>query len=511
MALHEQDTLRADDRRELAARGIDLAEAERQIALLREPPAAVRLLRPATLGDGIVQLRPSEHGALLDRFDAAAHAGRLSKFVPASGAATRMFRALLAVRGNVGTPADRAACERFLAELERFAFADALADACRDVAAPAAWLDALLDSGGLGYSDLPKGLLLFHRHPSGPRTSFAEHLAEAAAHLRDASGTCKLHFTVSREHEALFRRHLEEIGPRLEAALEARFEIEFSHQSPRTDTLALGEDGAPFRLDDGSLLLRPGGHGALLDNLGELARGGADLVFVKNIDNVVPDDRREVVVLWKKLLAGHLLRLEEKIVDLLERSADTDPATWNAAAATFFEEHFFADPPDTASSDAAPSDPAARRARLRARLDRPLRVCGMVRNAGEPGGGPFWTAGPDPGETSLQIVETSQIDRDDPDQAATLAAATHFNPVDLVCRLRDPGGKPYDLPRYVDRDAVFVSKKSQDGRPLRALEHPGLWNGAMARWNTVFVEVPAETFAPVKTVLDLLRPEHQAR
>ena len=283
------------------------------------------------------------------------------------------------------------------------------------------------------------------------RTPFEEHLVEAAATVRDAAGVCRVHVTVPPGHRAAFEAVLEEARPRLEGGTGARFEVRFSEQAPSTDTVAIDESGALFRDSEGRLLFRPGGHGALLKNLAE---SGGDVVLVKNVDNVVPDDLRAPTILWKRLLAGCLVRFER-----------TPTRT------------------------------------------RPLRVCGVVRNEGEPGGGPFWVRGPR-GETR-QIVESAQVDLANPEQAAIFRAATHFNPVDLACSLRDASGRPFDLPRFVDERAVFIAKKTHEGRTLFALERPGLWNGAMAFWETLFVEVPKETFSPVKTVLDLLRREHQ--
>jgi hypothetical protein len=402
------------------------AEVARQLALFRDPPAPQRLARAATAGDGVVKIAESGHAALLDLADEAARAGRLTKFVPASGAASRMFAFLRA--DGPETPEKR----EFFENVDAFAFAGDL--------------DRLADT--------PKGLLPFHRYPEGGRTAFEEHLYEAAGTVRDASGLCRVHFTVSPEHRKTFEDKLAEVRPRVERATGARFSVSFSEQSPATDTIAGGTDGGPFREASGALLFRPGGHGALLKNLGDMARAGGDVVLVKNVDNVVPDARRAPTLLWKRLLTGLLVQIER-----------SSPRT------------------------------------------RPIRVCGVVRNEGEPGGGPFWVEGP-AGE-SLQIVESAQVDLEDPGQAAIWKSATHFNPVDLVCSLRDVDGNPFDLGRFVDENAVFVAEKTHGGKPLKALERPGLWNGGMAFWETVFVEVPMATFAPVKTVLDLLRPEHR--
>jgi hypothetical protein len=422
----ETDIFSSEDRGRIEAQGLTPEEVERQAALLRNPPPAAKLARPCTAGDGIVRIDESEHAELLVLADEAARAGRLSKFVPASGAASRMFDFL-----RSGDP-DHPDVRRFRENATSFAF----------------------DAGDLqSLLALPKGLLPFHRYAGTVRTPFEEHLVEAAATVRDAAGVCRLHVTVPPGHRATFEEVLEQARPGLERQTGARFDVRFSEQAPSTDTVAIDETGRLFRDSEGRLLFRPGGHGALLKNLAET---GGDVVLVKNIDNVVPDGLRAPTILWKSLLAGVLVRLE--------------------------------------------------RASTRSR---PLRACGVVRNEGEPGGGPFWVDGP--GGETRQIVESAQVDLADAAQAAIWSAATHFNPVDLVCSLRDASGRPFDFPRFVDERAVFIAKKTHEGRSLFALERPGLWNGAMALWETVFVEVPKETFAPVKTALDLLRPEHQAR
>jgi hypothetical protein len=536
--------LTAADLDQLAAAGIPPEEARRQLRLLGGPPRFARAVRPCRLGDGIVALGDREQPALTERFDRAAAAGRVVKFVPASGAATRMFRGLLALsapsggggrlataelaaRAEAGDAAAREAL-RFFERFGDFPFYDDLAAAmgdhgldlemCRRRGALGPILDHLLTPAGgrgLDLAAAPKGLIPFHRYPGGERrTAFEEHLVEAAAYARDAAGVCRAHFTVQPEHVSAFGDHLARVGPGFELRYAARFEVGFSTQSHSTDTLAVDLEGRPFRQGDGTLLLRPGGHGALIGNLGALAAacdGGPDLAVVKNVDNVVPDPGKPLVTRWQKLLGGKLLAVQERIFTALDRLEGAEGAASEEALAAALDEaaRLLADdlsrplPPAIA---AAP--PAERRAVLIERLDRPLRVCGVVRNQGEPGGGPFWAVGRD-GEISLQIVESSQIDPDSPAQQAVLAASTHFNPVDLVCGLADRLGRPYRLDDFVDPATVFIAEKDHDGRPLRALERPGLWNGAMAGWNTVFVEIPDATFAPVKTVLDLLRPEHQ--
>jgi len=491
------------DLRQMAELGLPPEEALRQVELFRNPPPFTRVVRPCTPGDGIRMIFDSDHDRLLGFWEEAARQGRIGKLVPASGAASRMFKALLEDLHDCPAEPSAEVCQ-VMDNLHRFAFFEDLESALRQGDRRAV-LEHLLTGKGLGYADLPKALLAFHRYPEGPRTPFEEHLVEAAATTRDANGICRLHFTVSPGHEEELRRLLEEVRPRYEERLGARFEVSFSFQDRSTDTLAVDLENRPFRLKDGSLLFRPGGHGALIHNLHALAGMGWDVVLLKNIDNVVPDDRKAAGLLWKKLLAGALLALQKRIFGYLERLENGSSVTPELLEEV---EKFMTD----ALVRPVPPEISLRAEELRQYflriLDRPLRVCGVVRNLGEPGGGPFWVESPG-GEVSLQIVEASQIDPGDPVQQRILRSSTHFNPVDLACALRDRHGRPYDLERYIDPTTVFIAKKSHEGRPLKALERPGLWNGAMADWNTVFVEVPDATFAPVKTVLDLLRPEHQ--
>jgi len=499
--MHE---LTPEDRRQISRLGISEEEVERQLELHRHPPEPAPLLRPATLGDGIRPLPEARHGELPETYERAAGAGRLGKFVPASGAASRMFRSLAA--------GERAATERFAAELERFAFAEELlSELARRGLSPSEarsaerredLLRALLEPEGLGYLERPKALVPFHRAPGeAARTPFAEHLAETGAYARGPRQS-RLHMTIAPASRKLFEGELETQRGELETAAETHFDVSFSSQSHATDTLAVDPEGQPFRTGDGRLLFRPGGHGALIWNLDEIS---GDVVFVKTIDNIVPEDRRGPTILWKKLLAGCLLELQEGSFEILRRlEAGKADGLWLDEGVRFAAEKLGI----AAARDLLGAGAEAQREFLRRELDRPIRVCGMVINEGEPGGGPFWVRRSDGAET-LQIVEKAEIDVDDPGQREILEASTHFNPVDLVCGLRNHRGEPHDLLEFTDPRRVFLARKSQEGRPLQALEHPGLWNGAMAFWNTVFVEVPATTFAPVKTVFDLLRPEHQ--
>ena len=494
----------ADDLAQLAARGVPPAEAEAQLALLHTAPPPIVLDRPCTVGDGIAQLAPESFATLLALGDAAAAAGRVTKFVPASGAASRMFKDLIAAQQSSDPPSSSDAAARFFARLDDFPFAaevrarSGVAGLPSDDAAERAVLRALLDD--LGYARLPKGLVPFH-HGAPPRTAFEEHLFDAAWYTRQADGTCRLHFTVAGEFRDAFARALVDATPRVLARHPGlRLEVTFSEQHPATDTLAADTQGQPFRQAGGTLLFRPGGHGALVRNLADLH---GDIVILKNVDNVLPERRAEEHAQWKRLLVGVLAQVQDEVGQLL-RACSREGASREAA--------------DRALAYAAgrfarrPAAPPATRDEARAAaidaLDRPTRVCGVVRNEGEPGGAPFWVRGRNVG-VSVQIVESSQVPAADPAQAAIFRAATHFNPVDVVCGLRSWTGRAFDLDRYIDRDAVFLSRKSHDGGELVALERPGLWNGAMAGWNTLCVEVPGSTFAPVKSVFDLLRPEHQ--
>jgi hypothetical protein len=499
----------------LRARGIDLEEGLRQLRLLETPPAPIRLDRPATVGDGIDVVSESEVPALLQAHAAAARDGRISKFVPASGAATRMFRDLLACREGRAQAGERAhgQLHAFLAELPRFAFYGDLSNELArrgldldELARDGEYLeilDALLGAEGLGYADLPKGALKFHRHPRCPRTPLEEHLVEAVETVRDAAGVCRVHFTVSAEHRFTFASLYESVRSVYETLYGVLYEVDFSIQEPSSDTLAVELDCRPFRDDTGALVFRPGGHGALLGNLDAL-RG--DVVLVRNIDNVMPEERSESVFLWKKVVAGILVSLQRDLFSAIARLGEREArASRFDDARDLLRARLHLEPPAGFDDRTV----AERKEWLLGTLRRPLRVCGVVRNTGEPGGGPFWTrdAG---GERSLQIVESAQVDQESAEQRAVLGSASHFNPVDLVCGVRDENGEPHDLSRWVDPDAIFLTRKSHGGRELVALERPGLWNGAMARWNTVFVEVPGSTFAPVKELNDLLRPEHRS-
>jgi hypothetical protein len=487
---------------QLSDRGISVDEAVAHLAQLRNPPQPVVLDRPCTVGDGILRIDPAAQAELKSRGEAAASAGRVSKFVPASGAATRMFRDLIAALNGSAPPSDTPAAREWFAHLDQMPFSaevrrlSGVPGIPRSEAEERQLLRALLLD--MRYAELPKGLIVFH-DTGRPRTAFEEHLLEATRYARDAGGVCRLHFTVGRGFGDEFARLFETLRADIESRRGVRLDVSFSEQHPSTDTLALDEGGEPFRAADGALLFRPAGHGALLVNLQE---SGGDVVVIKNIDNVVPDEASDDVVRWKRILIGALADVQANVFAHLDRCADPGAGEAELDQALAFAARRFSRVPDSPLATAA-----AKRAFLAAALERPIRVCGVVSNEGEPGGAPFWVVG-SAGRRSIQIVEAFQVAADD-EQQRIFRAATHFNPVDIVCGVRSRTGEPYDLAKFVDPAASFVSHKSFDGRHLLALERPGLWNGAMAGWNTLLVEVPGSTFAPVKTVLDLLRPQHQ--
>ena len=513
--------LTEEERAEVLAHGLDLTDVERQLELYVNPPAFAQLLRPCSHGDGIAVVEVAEQQRLAAVFDDAVRSREVVKFVPASGAASRMFKTPLSYlyssgpvrRADVAIAAaegdsDAGELLRLLDGLEHFAFFDELnasmADSGLDLLAVArdgdvrALLEHLLAEKWMGYGELPKALLKFHGYSDANRTAFEEHLVEAAVYARGRGNVCRLHFTVSPEHRAGFEALLAEVRARYEKQYGVTYEISFSIQKAATDVLAVDMEGKPFRQRRGDLLFRPGGHGALIENLDDI---DADIVFIKNIDNIVPDHAKGPTYLWKKVLGGLAVELQDQAFAHCEALESGSDGNAIAAALDFLDRSLQTPLPTEITSE---DDRLSFALRM---LDRPVRVCGMVLNTGEPGGGPFWVS--TKGRVSVQVVETSEVDPDCEVQGALLERSTHFNPVDLVCAVRRRDGSARALQQHVDQDAVFLVAKSKDDRPLRSLERPGLWNGAMSDWNTVFVEVPIETFAPVKTVDALLDGTHQ--
>ncbi len=472
------------DLRQIAEHGLSPEQVELQLENFRRGFPPLNVVRAASPGDGVLLVDEAGADAAVKRYEEAAGRLNVVKFVPASGAATRMFKELFEFvnEGKRGKGIDT-----LLEHIREFAFWPELEAVLPAGADDRATVDAIVNRG-LDYGHKPKGLVTFHAYPEGARKAVEEHLVEGATYAA-ANGVARIHFTVSPEHMEGFRTLLSAKVPVYEKRFGIRYDISFSVQKSSTDTIAVNPDNTPFRQDDGRLLFRPAGHGALIENLNEI---DADVIFIKNIDNVTTDALRGDTVRYKKVLAGVLLDLQAQAFEYL-RALDAGSADL-ASVAGFIEQKLCVKLP--ASYDAA---------LLRSILDRPIRVCGMVRNEGEPGGGPFWVANPD-GTESLQIAESSQIAAKD---LPLMKAATHFNPVDLVCGVRTSEGGKFDLRNYTDPATGFISSKSSGGRELRAQELPGLWNGAMARWNTIFVDVPITTFSPVKVVQDLLRPQHR--
>lgn len=496
------------DREQIEAHGLTTDQVEEQLELFKKGTFYYSLNRPCTREDGITTVAEEEKPGLIAEFEREQFRGWLIKFVPASGAASRMFKDWHVAleegfAGNTGA--------RVVENLDRYAFFPDLAEVAARRGRPLSALlaecdfrtilDLVLNPGGLNYSGLPKALLKFHRYPDRSRTSLEEHLVEAVHYVRNGRGIASVHFTVSEEHKALIEDFIRTVEAEYENRYGVRFDIGLSTQMGSTDTVAVDHDGRLFRDASGLLVFRPGGHGALLENLAALK---GDIVLIKNIDNVVPDYLKPETVRYKKILGGLLLRVQSQIFAYLERleRGQADPALV-AELVRFCSQIGISLPLGFAAAD-----PQAQSRILFEKLNRPIRVCGVVRNEGEPGGGPFWVDEAD-GTQSLQIIESAQVDFRSEAQRKIWESATYFNPVDLACGVRDFHGNPFDLGRFVDRRACFISEKSQNGRALKALEWPGLWNGSMAFWITLFLEVPIETFNPVKTVEDLLRPQHQ--
>lgn len=503
-----------DDLALLAHKGISREKLNEQLACFAKGFPYLQLSAAASIEKGILKPTEEEEEKNLANWENyksnAAH--HIVKFVPASGAASRMFKNMFAFADADYDAPETDFEKAFFNRIHDAAFFDDLNEACKrlhgkDIDALVAAgeykavVKAMLDKEGLNYGGLPKGLLKFHKYAEGSRTPLEEHLVEGALYARQKDGCVNVHFTVSPEHRALFEALVTEVVPAYEARFGVKYHVSFSEQKPATDTVAANPDNTPFRQADGSLLFRPGGHGALIENLNDI---DADVVFVKNIDNVVPDRLKDDTVRYKNLLAGVLVTLQQKAFAYMQK-LDSGKYTKDDLREML----------EFVQKDLCTENPGAKQledtelaAYLRQKLNRPMRVCGMVRNVGEPGGGPFLAYNVD-GTISLQILESSQIDMADPEKKNMFEKGTHFNPVDLVCALKDYKGNAFDLPAYVDPQTGFISHKSKDGKELKALELPGLWNGAMSNWSTVFVEVPLSTFNPVKTVNDLYREQHQ--
>ncbi len=504
--------LTAQDQEMLQKKGITEEQINAQLENFRKGFPFLKLRAAASVGNGIIRPTEEETKQYVEAWkDYMGEGHHITKFVPASGAASRMFKNMfefLDAEYDVPTTDFE---KKYFDNIHKFAFFAALDDACH--VNEGMGVDALMAEGnykavvanmlgadGLNYGQLPKGLLQFHNYAEEARTPLEEHLVEAALYA-SSKGEADVHFTVSTEHRELFEALVERVLPEYESKYGIKYHVSFSEQKPSTDTLAATMDNEPFRTDDGKLLFRPGGHGALIQNLSDLQ---SDIVFIKNIDNVVPDRLKDPTITYKQVIAGVLVSLQKKVfefINLLDSAKYTHEDIEEMIR--FVRHELYTDVPSLKDMEDAELVTCLRRI-----LNRPMRVCGVVKNVGEPGGGPFAAYNPD-GSNSLQILESSQIDTNNEEYMKMFTQGTHFNPVDLVCAIRDYKGNKFDLPKFVDPATGFISYKSKNGRELKALELPGLWNGAMSNWCTVFVEVPLETFNPVKTVNDLLREQHQ--
>lgn len=509
----------------IKSKGLTVDKVLSQIETFKNEIPFVNLRNAATIGNGISNFTEKEQLELSELYDSRLNQFDTLKFVPASGAATRMFKDLFRFLDhydyekeslNSYTNYQKAnAIRLFLIGLEKFPFYTKVMQKVKKVYPKFEslsegrqlykFVEMMLEEKGLNYGAFPKGLLPFHEYTEdGIVTAFEEHLYEAAGYNRNTKGESKLHFTISKEHHRAFKEKFETIKKKVEEKTKTKFGISYSFQKPDTDTIAVTEDNEPFRTDNGSLLFRPGGHGALIENLDDL---DTDIIFIKNIDNVVVQKYQEEVSGYKKILAGKLIAIQDEVFRILEeldKKKPTDEELLN------IKQFMVQDLNVTLPFDFDKFSDKYKFQFLRESLNRPIRVCGMVINEGEPGGGPFWIKREN-GRLDLQIVETAQINKKDKRQQDILTSATHFNPVDLVCGVRNYKGDKFNLLEFVDPEAGFITKKTRNGKVLKALELPGLWNGAMANWITLFVEVPLTTFNPVKTVNDLLKSAHQVK
>ncbi len=502
------------DEKTLEKKGISKAQVEEQLKNFETGFPFLKIISAAEIGNGILKVEQSEISNFQQKWEDYLQTNpAVLKFVPASGAASRMFKDLFEFLDSKDDELDnKSFIQKFFNQIENFAFYPALNEVCVKNNGKSiqelvqnkeykAVIKNLLHAEGLNYGSLPKGLLLFHSYADEKRTPVKEHLVEAALYATNKANKANVHFTVSKEHRTLFEEHLNAFLNTYENKYNVKYSVTFSEQKPSTDTIAADADNKPFRDEKGEIVFRPGGHGALIENLNDL---DADVIFIKNIDNVVPDSLKDKTVTYKKLLAGILVDLQKQTFDYLkklenESISDSEMKEILAFCEEKLNNHY---------DEAEKLTSAQLRSYLIEKLNRPMRVCGMVKNAGEPGGGPFMIENADK-SVAPQILESSQIDMNNPVDKAKMKRSTHFNPVDLVCATKNYKGEKFNLLQYVDKNAGFISSKSKNGKELKALELPGLWNGAMSNWNTIFVEVPIETFNPVKTVNDLLRAEHQ--
>lgn len=496
----------------------------KQIEIFEKGVPFLKLARPCTINDGIKIISESEKKNFIRIFNGVLDRGRVLKFVPASGAGSRMFKKQLAAlsknkdlsllklteSSNQGNKNSEATLE-FIKNIERFAFYDELKKILlnkgRDLddlikkGKIAEIITFVTDESGLNYSNLPKGCFLFHYYPEGSRTAFEEHLVEAMNYSVDKEKLVRAHFTISPEHEEDIKKLFVSLFEKYSKS-GWKFSVNFSFQSPSTDTISVTSENKPFRDEEGNMVFRPGGHGALLKNLNDLK---SDIILIKNIDNVVPDHLKDKTYEYKKLLGGYLVSLQEKIFGHLHQlNEDNSSENIIDEVINFIENEFG----KVFTADFNSKNLSEKKNYLINILNRPLRVCGMVKNEGHTGGGPFWVEDEN-GNLTKQVVEGAQVDLSNENQLKIFNEATHFSPVDFACGVKDYQGNNFDLNKFSNPETGLITKKSKNGKELKALELPGLWNGGMYYWLTVFVEVPIITFNPVKEINDLLKPEHQ--
>ena len=519
-SLAKQHGFTEADFEQIKSLGISLDKIEGELLLFQLGIPKIMLEKPAKIDDGIVKLSHDEFQKHAHFFDAKKQDLKLKKFVPASGAASRMFKFLNeflndfdheneTINAYINRKKDKN-LPIFLAGIEKFPFYDEVKAKVKALYTDYYSLEsheksyrfikAMLAPEHFDFCNKPKGILDFHKYETEIATPVEEHLNECAFYA-SSNSVSHLHFTVSDHHEDLFQTIIDRVKHKVEEKSKTTLNVSYSHQDKSTDTIAVTPSNEPFRNDNGQLVFRPGGHGALINNLNNL---DADVIFIKNIDNVIQNHIQETT-LYKKALAGVLLNLQQQIFNILKAVENDEIAEKHIPEVIdFMEQKLNID----VLEDFYKYTIENKLELIKNKLNRPIRVCGMVKNEGEPGGGPFWVKSYK-GNVSLQIVESSQVDTHNAEQAAILAKATHFNPVDLVCATKNYCGEKFDLKNYVDQSTGFIVSKHKSGRELKGYELPGLWNGAMAKWITVFVEVPLVTFNPVKTVNDLLKPAHQ--
>ncbi|RNC92520.1 MAG: DUF4301 family protein [Allomuricauda sp.] len=504
------------DNVQLEQKGISKEKVLQQVEIFKKGIPFVNLTSAAVVGEGILRIEAEQQEKLVSYYEENLAGLTLLKFVPASGAASRMFKAMFSfvdaynpseetLDAYLSRTGDKAV-EQFIAGMHNLPFHDELLSKIEgsysnEGEKAHAFIKTMLAEDGLNYGFYPKGLLPFHKCKHGGATPFKEHLKEAALYAK-TDGSANLHFTISPQHDTMFKEEEGISVPRISQKTDTKFNVSYSYQKTATDTLAVAMDNTPFREPDGSILFRPGGHGALIENLNEQ---DADIIYIKNIDNVVIDENLEAVGNSKKMLGGLLLKIQTKCFAYAKALEEDVNLAFLAEISAFAQNQLNVVFPDDFETYGAHEKAAF----LKDKLNRPIRICGMVKNEGEPGGGPFFIKDPE-GNVSLQIIESAQINMEDSAQVSILNNATHFNPVDIVCGVKDYKGNKFDLVEFVDHRQGFITGKTKNGKELKALELPGLWNGAMAFWNTIFVEVPLVTFNPVKTVNDLLKPSHQA-